>query len=166
MILEDDLCIQSFDPSGQGQDDGRKQLTNGGDCGMIFLDVYAKSWGMHRVLYYQGSSREYTSCCVPFHKILESRHHHDYFPHNDSVIRQASPLIHRNSSAKDNDQPVVGHYTILNKPLMFKTEAKELSPFRQELVYSHQPKIVKTKTVPLPHSTATRRCKNRLSWRG
>jgi hypothetical protein len=71
MILEDDLCIQSFDPnnSGQVQADGRMQLTDGGDCGMILLDVYAKPWGMHHVLYYQGSSREYTSCCVPFHKI-------------------------------------------------------------------------------------------------
>jgi len=33
--------------------------------------------------------------------------------------------------------------------LIFKTKTKELSPFHQEYVYSHQPKIVKTKTVPL-----------------
>jgi hypothetical protein len=150
-ILQDDLCIQSFDPSsGQVHANGRKQLTDVGDCGTIFLDVYAKPWGMHHVLYYQGSSREYTSCCVPFHKILESRQHQDYFPHNDtSVIRQTSPLIRPSSSTKENGQSIVGDRIILDKPLIFKTETKELSPFRQEHVYSHQPKIVKTKTVPL-----------------
>jgi hypothetical protein len=98
---------------------------------MIFLDVYAKPWAMHHVVYYQGSSREYTSCCVPFHKILESRHHQDYFPHNDSVIRQVSPLIHRSSSTKENGQPAVGDCNILDKPLIFKTKTKELSPFHQ-----------------------------------
>jgi hypothetical protein len=90
VILEYDLCIQAFDPSGQAQVDGRKQLTEGGDCGMIFLDEYAMPWGMHHVLYYQGDSREYASCCVPFHKILDSEHHRDFFPRNDSVIHQSS----------------------------------------------------------------------------
>jgi hypothetical protein len=147
VMLEDDLCIQSFVPSGQAHANGRKQLTDGGDCGMIFLDVYAKPWGMHHVLYYQGSSREYTSCCVPFHKILES--HQNYFPHNDSVVHQGSPLIHRSSSTKENDQTGVGDCIILDKPLIFKTETKELSPFHQDHFYSHQPKIVKAETVPL-----------------
>jgi hypothetical protein len=65
------------------------------------------------------------------------------------VIHQPSPSIHRSSSAKENTQPVVGDYSILDKPLLFKTKTKELSPFHQEYAYSHQPKIVKTKTVPL-----------------
>jgi hypothetical protein len=38
---------------------------------------------------------------------------------------------------------------IRENSLIFKTKTKELSPFHQEYVYSHQPKIVKTKTVPL-----------------
>jgi hypothetical protein len=149
VILKDDLCIQSFDPRGQAQVDGRKQLTEGGDCGTIFLDEYAKPWGMHQVLYYQGESREFTSCCVPLHKILDSEHHRDFFPHNDSVIHWSSPLVRRSSSAKENGESVVCNYTILDKPLLFNCKTKEISPYHQGIVVIHQPKIFTTKTVPL-----------------
>ena len=101
-ILEEDLCIQSFDPSGQAQTNGQNPLTDNGDCGMLLLDIYAKPWCMHHVLFYQGSCREYTSCGVPFNKILESEFHYDFLPHKDIAVQQSSPTISRSSSQKEN----------------------------------------------------------------
>ncbi|CAB9531210.1 expressed unknown protein [Seminavis robusta] len=151
-ILEEDLCIQSFDPNDDNDEShasGKVPLTDGGDCGMFLLDVYANLWGMHHVLRYKGSTREYTSCCVPIKNILEAPSHKEFFPqHKDSALLQSSPRIIRSSSLKENSQPALDDdCVVLNKPLTFKTKTKELAPYHQD--YSHQPKLAKTKIVPL-----------------
>lgn len=149
-ILEDDLCIQSFDPNDESHASGKVQLTHGGDCGMFFLDVYANLWGMHHVLRYRGSTREYTSCCVPIKNILEAPSHKEFFPHKDGAVLQSSPRIIRAYSLKEISQPALDDgCVVLNKPLTFKTKTKEIARYHQEYTYSHQPKLVKTKIVPL-----------------
>ena len=155
-ILEEDLCIQSFDPNGQGQANEQNPLTDNGDCGMLLLDIYAKPWCMCHVLFYQGSCREYTSCGVPFNKILQSEFHYDFLPHKDIVVQQSSPTINRSSSQKENYEysaPARRDYEVLSTPLTFKTQTKELRPYRPKIQVIRQPIIVKTKTVPLaPYS--------------
>lgn len=149
-ILEEDLCIQSCDPNDESHASGKVPLTDAGDRGMFLLDVYANLWGMHHVLRYKGSIREYTSCCVPIKNILEAPSHKEFFPHKDSALLQSSPRTIRSSSLKENSQPALDDdCVVLNKPLTFKTKTKELAPYHQEYTYSHQPKLVKTKIVPL-----------------
>lgn len=155
-ILEEDLCIQSFDPNGQAQANGQVPLTDNGDCGMIFLDIYAKPWCMHHALFYRGSCREYLSCGVPFNKILESEVHYDFLPHKDITSHQSSP-ISRSSSQKENYAYSLpggrDEYEVLNKPLTFKTQTKELRPYCPKIQVISQPLIIKATTVPLsPYS--------------
>ena len=99
---------------------------------MFLLDAYANLWGMHHVLRYKGSTRQYTSYCVPIKNIMEAPSHKEFFPHKDSALLQSSPRMIRSSSIKVNSQPELDDdCVILNKPLTFKTNSTIYTPSRQ-----------------------------------
>ena len=84
-----DLGVCSFDPADENLDHGEKQLTDGGDCGMLLFDEHGTAWSMHRALFESAEGNTFISFSTPLRNILAG---HPEFFREARINRQASPL--------------------------------------------------------------------------
>jgi len=98
-LLPGDIAIASFDPQGIEQD-GAKQLSDEGDCGMLFLDEQGIPWAMHHVRTSSapGQPTNRFQCFgVPLGSVIES--HPAYFAVRETTgSHQGTTVSHQSST--------------------------------------------------------------------
>ena len=99
-LLMYDMCVLSFDPTSDELADGRKILTDFGDCGMLYMDEYGTPYAMHHVLLSKLDGT-IASCAVPFSKIVQA---HQRFM-GPAAVYQSSPYKHGRCQSKIVPRP-------------------------------------------------------------
>jgi dTDP-4-amino-4,6-dideoxygalactose transaminase len=130
-LLLGDMAVTSFNPT--------KQLTDFGDCGMLFFDEHGTPWCMHHILFHSANSG-YISFDVPLHAVLEG--HPEYFGENSVVTNNLRTVLH-----DDLPQAEIANGDVIKACTIFKTHLVNAAPFMSQMTPVRQHLTIKTRIV-------------------